>query len=48
VLPWSGEGQRHALVLRYKPFRGGGPSGLNDELAAQLPELVQLLRRGKL
>jgi hypothetical protein len=48
VLPWTGKGQRHALVLRYKPYTGGEPSVLGADLEANLPQQVQLLRHGKL
>lgn len=48
VLPWSGKGQRHALVLRFKPYTGGEPSALSGKLEARLPEKVKLLRHGKL
>lgn len=48
VLPWTGTRQRHALVLRYKPYTGGEPSALSARLEASLPHDVQLLRHGRL
>jgi len=48
VLPWRGKGQRHALVLRFRPYTGGEPRELPPELESRLPAEVNLLRRGKL
>ena len=48
VLPWRSKGQRHALVLRYKPYTGGEPSELGAQLEATLPREVRLLRHGRL
>ena len=48
VLPWRGEGERHCLVLRFRPYTGREPSKLSEELQQRLPAEVDALRHGKL